>query len=71
MIAAAPEGELNVEDQKNLEEANALKAKYEAAMEDDFNTADAIAAIFELVKLANVTALRYSWYYHREKRRTS
>ena len=46
----------NVEDQKNLEEANALKAKYEAAMEDDFNTADAIAAIFELVKLANVTA---------------
>ena len=56
VIAAAPEGELNVEDQKNLEEANALKAKYEAAMEDDFNTADAIAAIFELVKLANITA---------------
>ena len=56
VIAAAPEGELNAEDQKNLEEANALKAKYEAAMEDDFNTADAIAAIFELVKLANVTA---------------
>ena len=24
-------------------------------MEDDFNTADAIAAIFELVKLANIT----------------
>ena len=56
VIAAAPEGELNVEDQKNLEEANALKAKYEAAMEDDFNTADAIAAIFELVKYANTTA---------------
>ena len=54
MIAAAPEGELNVEDQKNLEEANALKAKYEAAMEDDFNTADAIAAIFELVKLVTL-----------------
>ena len=56
MIAAAPEGELNVEDQKNLEEANALKAKYEAAMEDDFNTADAISAVFELVKLSNSTA---------------
>ena len=27
--------------------------KYEEAMEDDFNTADAIAAIFELVKFAN------------------
>jgi len=25
-------------------------------MEDDFNTADAIAAIFEMVKLANITA---------------
>ena len=30
--------------------------KYEAAMEDDFNTADAVSAIFELVKLANSTA---------------
>lgn len=37
-------------------EADSLVAKYEAAMEDDFNTADAIAAVFELVKLANVTA---------------
>ena len=27
--------------------------KFEAAMEDDFNTADAIAAIFELVKYVN------------------
>ena len=30
--------------------------KYEAAMEDDFNTADAIAAVFEIVKLSNSTA---------------
>ena len=29
---------------------------YEAAMEDDFNTADAIASIFDLVKYANTTA---------------
>ena len=43
-------------DKKNMEEAKALVAKFEASMEDDFNTADAIAAIFELVKLANVTA---------------
>ncbi len=35
--------------------AKELVAKYEAAMEDDFNTADAIAAIFELVKLSNST----------------
>ena len=33
-----------------------LVAKFEAAMDDDFNTADAISAIFELVKLSNSTA---------------
>lgn len=33
-----------------------LVEKYEAAMDDDFNTADAVSAIFELVKLANSTA---------------
>ena len=30
--------------------------EFEAAMDDDFNTADAIAAIFDLVKFANTTA---------------
>ena len=30
--------------------------EFEKAMDDDFNTADAIAAIFELVKYANTTA---------------
>lgn len=29
--------------------------KFEAAMDDDFNTADAISAVFELVKLSNST----------------
>ena len=33
-----------------------LVAKFEAAMDDYFNTADAVSAIFELVKLANITA---------------
>ena len=56
VLTAAPEGELTAEDQKHMEEVTSLKEKYEAAMEDDFNTADAIAAIFELVKLANITA---------------
>lgn len=44
------------EEQASWQAAQALKAKYEAAMDDDFNTADAIAAVFELVKLANTTA---------------
>ena len=43
-------------EQGHMEEADGFRRKYEAAMEDDFNTADAIAAIFELVKLANSTA---------------
>lgn len=40
----------------NLAEAQALGVKYETAMDDDFNTADAISAVFELVKLSNSTA---------------
>ena len=43
-------------EQNQMAQADELRRKYEAAMEDDFNTADAISAIFELVKLANSTA---------------
>ena len=54
---AAASGEtLTDKEEENLAEAGKLKEKYEAAMEDDFNTADAISAVFELVKLANSTA---------------
>lgn len=37
-------------------EAGGFRAKFEEAMDDDFNTADAIAAVFELVKFANTHA---------------
>ena len=43
-------------EQEKMVEATELREKFEAAMEDDFNTADAVSAIFELVKLANSTA---------------
>ncbi len=43
-------------EQNQMAEADGLRKKYEEAMEDDFNTADAISAVFELVKLANSTA---------------
>ena len=33
---------------------------FEAAMDDDFNTADAVAAVFELVKYINTTADAHS-----------
>lgn len=45
---------LSEEETSLLKEADILVEKFEKAMEDDFNTADAIAAIFELVKLANI-----------------
>ena len=40
-------------EKKLLEEADIYQQKFEAAMDDDFNTADALAAVFELVKFAN------------------
>ena len=44
---------LRAEEEKCVEEAKGFVTKFEKAMEDDFNTADAVSAIFELVKLAN------------------
>ena len=44
------------EEEKLAEEAKGFADKFDAAMEDDFNTADAISAIFELVKFANTNA---------------
>ncbi|MBQ6887230.1 MAG: cysteine--tRNA ligase [Lachnospiraceae bacterium] len=45
------------EDEKALvKEAEGYILKFDEAMDDDFNTADAIAAIFELVKFANQNA---------------
>ncbi len=39
-----------------INEASFYVTKFDAAMDDDFNTADAIAAVFELVKYINTTA---------------
>ncbi len=53
MTATAPERELS-EEEKQLEQKLAeYVTKFEQAMEDDLNTADAISAIFELVKFTN------------------
>ena len=49
-------GELTEAEKSSLEEAKGFMAKYEEAMEDDFNTADAISAIFEMVKFTNTNA---------------
>ena len=39
-----------------FEKAQEYVANFENAMEDDFNTADAVSAVFDLVKYANTTA---------------
>lgn len=39
-----------------FKEAKGFETKFDEAMDDDFNTADAIAAIFELIKFANTNA---------------
>ncbi len=44
---------LTESENKILEGSQAYVEKFKAAMEDDFNTADAISAVFELVKYAN------------------
>ena len=47
---------LNEEENTQLQALDLLCQKFDKAMDDDFNTADAIAAIFEMVKLANIQA---------------
>ena len=56
LLDNASKVELTEEEKTLLEEAKALEKKFDEAMDDDFNTADAISAIFELVKLANTKA---------------
>ncbi len=46
-------GELTDKEQEKLREMREFRSKFEKAMEDDLNTADAISAIFELVKFSN------------------
>ena len=56
LLGTAQTETLREEEKELLEKTKAYVAGFEAAMEDDFNTADAIASIFELVKFANTTA---------------
>ena len=49
----APEGEPTEEQQAFIDSLPRYRERFVEAMEDDFNTADAIAVIFELVREAN------------------
>ena len=54
-LKAAKEGEMTAEERQNQAAVEELVQKFETAMDDDFNTADAISAIFEIVRLSNST----------------
>ncbi len=53
---AAEATQLTDEEKSLLEEMRSFRTKFEEAMDDDLNTADAVSAIFELVKFANTNA---------------
>ena len=55
-IEHAQNRSLTAEEEENLTRAEQYAKNFDEAMDDDFNTADAVSAIFELVKLSNSTA---------------
>lgn len=54
------DGDLTEDEKKLCAEAEEFVKKFEYAMEDDFNTADAVSSIFELVKFANINVTENS-----------
>ena len=53
LISAATAQEMTAEEKEAFAKTDEFVKGFEAAMEDDFNTADAVAAVFELVKYIN------------------
>lgn len=53
LIAKAPVAQMSEDEDSLLDTTKEYVTDFENAMDDDFNTADAIAAIFDLVKFAN------------------
>ena len=53
LLSKAEDKEMTEAEKKLLEDAKVYTTRFDEAMDDDFNTADAIAAIFELVKFIN------------------
>lgn len=53
LLQKSKDRELNIEDEKEIDKIESFKLDFIRGMEDDLNTADAIAAIFELVRYSN------------------
>ena len=56
LIGSAGSAAMTAEEQEKFAKSAEYVESFEKAMDDDFNTADAIAAVFELVKYINTTA---------------
>lgn len=56
LMGNAKNEEMSAEEQEAYAKSEAFVEGFEAAMEDDFNTADAVATVFNLVKYINTTA---------------
>ena len=54
------QGTMTENETKLNEEADKFRVQFEKAMDDDFNTADAVTAIFEIAKFANVNVTENS-----------
>ena len=55
LLGTVQEKELTAAEQEFLAHVQEAEKRFDAAMDDDLNTADALGAIFEMVKEANVT----------------
>ena len=53
LIANGRQGDMTEEEKELLDKTKGFYDKFDNAMDDDFNTADAISAVFELVKYVN------------------
>ena len=60
MSAKEETGSLSKEETEHFANIEVLVKKFEDAMEDDFNTADAVSAIFEIVRESNSTVKDFS-----------
>ncbi len=56
LAGASTVEQITVEESNHLKSAAEFSYKFETAMDDDFNTADAVSSIFELVKFANTNS---------------
>lgn len=57
---SAKDSAMTEDEKKVIDSTKDIYGKFEAAMDDDFNTADAVTAIFEIAKFANVNVTENS-----------